>query len=177
MKSVKKEIPIKKSNCKTTMCIFVLHLRNFPNVLWAFIGEGENRQLPFTISQKLALFQDEQIAWTRTIPRHWLLERVAKFKFDFETWTAVRQLVSSSASLHSSSLTHWHRWGSTSPCGKQSPPVISEAGLWSSMSSQGGGTVNSVVSSAAREVPSVSDASTADTIFLKPGHHNPAVLR
>lgn len=43
MKSVKKEILIKKLNCKITMCIFVLYLRNFLNVLWVFIGEGENR--------------------------------------------------------------------------------------------------------------------------------------
>lgn len=59
-KNIEHMIKIKKSNHKTVIRIFVLHLRNFPECSMGIHRAGQNRRLSSIISQKPALFRDEQ---------------------------------------------------------------------------------------------------------------------
>lgn len=88
MKSIKTKIPIKKSNQMTLTCIFLLHLRNFPECSVGIHRAGQNRQLSSIISQKPAVFQGEQTGWATG--KHWAAKSGIRSKFDFQKQEQLR---------------------------------------------------------------------------------------
>lgn len=66
----------------TLTCIFLLHLRNFPECSVGIHRAGQNGQLSSIIPQKPAVFRGEQPGWATG--KHWAAKSGIRSKFDFQ---------------------------------------------------------------------------------------------